>query len=981
MKQKKEAIKEKTAKPRKKGLVPKILLGVFSVLMAAIMVAANTVLPTFKNVVDVYMGWNVSSVVDDDSASTAEAIVREDDWDQDAAEATALSVAQEGLILLKNDNDTLPLDVDGGQNKLNVFGTATVETFGGSGSGAASSAATVSLADGLRESGFELNEDLIDLYTTYSQTGEIALSGASSDAESSSTYMTGTTGDSNFEVSYYNSVTNSSGQTMLESAVDFSDIAVMVIGRAGSEEVDMTINDLQLSQNEKDLLNMLEENFETVIVLLIASNAMELGELDADTVDAVIWLACPGQTGNLAFGQALSGELNPSGRTADTWAYDLMSAPSFVWFGPKDNSGDNPQTWKYSNIDMGVQNLSEGIYVGYRWYETAYAEGITVTYDYEDDYVAATTVTFDFSDYESIVQYPFGYGLSYTTFDWEMVSCGEADGVITVEVEVTNTGSVAGKDVVELYYSAPYYNGGLEKSAVVLGAFGKTSELEPGASETLTLTLNVEDMASYDYQENEAYILDEGDYIISLRTDSHTVKTDASGNELTYTYTAEYTVYDTDSTTGYEISNQFSDAEGTITYLSRADGFANFNDAIHVPTADELVANDEEIAAYEDTTFTTGVSETITETVTTEAENGLVLANMYGLDYDDPLWDDFLDQFAASEMVKLVSEGGYGTTSIARLGIPATVNNDGPQAIKSTFSASGYVGVVYPSEVVLASTWNTEVAYEMGSMVASEGNHTGVAGWYAPAFNIHRSPMGGRNYEYFSEDPLLSGKIGASEVSGCIDGGLMVFIKHFAVNGQETNRKSSFLYANEQSIREIYLPAFELAVKEGGATGVMSAFNRIGTVWSGAREGLLTEVLRNEWGFNGCVVTDYAEKEFQDGPQGIRAGNDLWLSGLSPAADLKADLQTNPNTALHYLRQATHNICYMLANSEIAMNGLSAETTFSDEISGSDIARQVINIVGAVYFALLIVLIVVFTIRGKKKAAKVVKEGAENHEA
>lgn len=961
------------SKKGKKSKLPAILLSIFSILMAAVLIAANTVLPTFKNVVDVYMGWNVKSVVENEGSTGDSVIVREDDWDQEKAEAVSLSVAQEGLVLLKNTNDTLPLNVSANA-RINVFGTASTQTFGGSGSGAASGANTVSVTKGLQAAGFEVNEDLFNLYTNYNKTGSISFSAASESTESGG-YTTGSHGDNNFEVSHYTSETTAEGKTALQSALDWSNVALMTIGRAGSEEVDMLYSDLQLSQNELDLLHLLEENFDTVIVLCITSNAMELGALDEEGVDAVLWLACPGEFGNLAVGQALSGELNPSGRTADTYAYDLKSAPSFAWFGPK-NYTTKVQTWLYDNLDeTGMQIYAEGIYVGYRWYETAWADGITVTYDYSDYYLPEATYTFDFTDYSSVVQYPFGYGLSYTSFDWELVNAGENDGTISMEVKVTNTGSKAGKDVVELYYSAPYQNGGIEKSAVVLGDFAKTSLLDPGASETVTLTLPVENMASYDYLNEKTYVLDQGDYVLTLRTDSHTVKTGSDGDELSYTYTVgQKSVYNTDSTTGTEITNLFDDVTSNVTYLSRADGFSNFNDAIHVPTSADRTAGEDAKKVVADTGFKIGVGETITESITTEAENGLVLADLYGLPYDDPKWDAFLDQFTTAEMVKLVSEGGYGTTSIARLGIPATINNDGPQAIKSTFSANGYVGIVYPSEVVLASTWNTDVAYNMGNMVASEGNHTGVAGWYAPAMNCHRSPMGGRNYEYFSEDGVLAGKIAASEVKGCQDGGLMVFIKHFAVNEQETNRKSSFEFCNEQAIREIYLTPFEMAVKDGGARGVMSAFNRLGTTWSGANTSLLTGILRNEWGFRGCVVTDYAEKEFQDGPQGIRAGNDLWLSGLSPAADLKSDLKTNPKTAAYYLRQAAHNICYMVGNSEIAMNGLSSTTTFSEEVSGSEIAQKIITVVCVVYFVLLAVFVAIIVLRKRRRAVISVEE-------
>ena len=944
------------------------LVAVVAVLMAVIMIASNIALPMFKNVVDVYMGWNIASKVDENAEPVENVITCPDTWDQAAAEAASEAIAAEGIILLKNQNGTLPLAAG---RKLNVFGTASTVIFGGAGSGGASSANTITIAQGLAEAGFEVNPDLTNLYTNYNKSGHLVFSAADAASAGTGGYATGAAVDNNFDAGQYTALTAPDGKPLLDSAKAFSDTALVVFGRGGSEEIDMKYVDLRLSGNEQDLLRMVEENFDTVVVLVITPNCMELGILDDERVDAALTVGGPGQFGNRALGQVLNGTLNPSGRTADTWAYDLKSAASFAWFGPKELVNGKTQTWLYSNLNgTGMQNYAEGIYVGYRWYETAWAEGLKVSYDYADAWLEQQTLTYDFSDYAHIVQYPFGYGLSYTSFDWELADYKADKDTITMKVKVTNTGSAAGKDVVELYYTSPYVNSGIEKAHVVLGAFGKTGLLAPGASETVTLTLPVRDMASYDSRNAKTFVLEKGEYTLSLRTDAHTVKLDRGGKELTRTWKADSDVcYDQDEVTGYGITNRFDDIRGDIIYLSRADKFANFNDAIHVPTDEDRVAGEAILTVEADNSFQIGVGETITEETVMGAEGDLKLADMHDLPYDDPLWDKFMDQFTASQMTKLVSQGGYGTTSVADHGVPATSNQDGTQALKTTFAADGYVGIVYPPEMVLACTWNTEIAYDQGRMVAAEGNHTNVAGWYAPAMNTHRSPLGGRNYEYYSEDGFLAGKIGAQVSAGANDGGMITFVKHFAINEQETNRKSSYLFADEQAIREIYLRPFEITVKEGKTTAMMSAFNRIGTTWAGAHRGLLTEVLRNEWGFRGCVVTDYAEKPYQDGAQGIRAGNDLWLAGLSPAASIKADRKANPNTANYYLRQAAKNVCYAVGNSEIAMNGLSSKITFSEEISGSDIALNVINIVGGAFFGLLALYILIWYIRKRQKKA------------
>ena len=819
---------------------------------------------------------------------------------QEAKQATAdvtEKIEAEGIVLLKNENNALPL----ANKKVNVLGSTAGNNFsyGGTGSGAGDESSNVTFYQGLTNAGIEYNEDLKSLYDN--------------NAQDAITYANVGT-----DWNLYELPQSSYDANWAASAREYSDTAIVVITRKGGESTDLPIDMadysgseagrsyLELTPNEEDLIAVAEETFDHVVVVLNSPNAMELGWLEDERIDSALWVGTVGATGCNAIGNVLTGAVNPSGKTVDTFPYAVESSPSYYNFGDYDytnvtytntalfagTAGETVGTVGEDNYHY--VEYQEGIYVGYRYYETAAADG--------------------YIDYDSTVQYPFGYGLSYTTFDQTLDSVVDDGTNITCTVTVTNTGSVAGKQVAEIYVAAPYTKGGIEKSSVVLAGFGKTKLLEPGESQTLTISFTREDMASYDYSgvkaEGGAYVLEAGDYGIQLQTDSHnvvatqTVHVDAD------------VIYNDDndgkrSTDDVAAINQFDDVSygAGITYVSRADWAGT------MPT--ERAASSKEATAeqVEALTNPAALDNSETEDITTGAKNGLTLADMKGLDYDDAKWSDLLDQLSLSEMEVLVGNAGWLTTSVESVGKPALVECDGPNGINNLMV--GVNGTQFTGQAVLGQTWNVELASRLGELFAAEAKANGVAGVYAPAVNTHRSAFGGRNYEYVSEDGLLTGKIIASEAKAIQDNGVYCYTKHFAVNDQETNRDSGGLvtWLNEQAMREIYLRPFEIVVEEGGCTGMMSAFNRIGTTPAAESYALLTTVLRGEWGFRGAVVTDCTMSvTTSDINRSLRAGNDLNLNFLQ---DLKMTSDTTDTAAGHQaLRRAAHNVLYMVANSD-----------------------------------------------------------------
>lgn len=822
----------------------------------------------------------------------------------DAATELCENIAEEGIVLLENEGDVLPL---AGGTKLNVFGwSSTNPVYGGTGSGSLSDAyPTVSLLEGLENAGFEVNQTLVDFYTSYR-------------AARPTVGMWGqdwTIPEPTIE--------EYDAAGIFESAKEYSDTAVVVIARSGGEGADLptsldpsvedTFQDggtfgssglrysenaddldaskhyLELSNREIAMLDRVTEDYDNIVLIINAANTMELGFVqDYSQIKSVIWCPGTGQSGFRALGKILNGEINPSAKTSDTFVADLTNTPTFNNFGYF--AYDNMDEFAVDGQVPTFVNYTDGIYVGYRFYETAAEEGLI--------------------NYDEQVLYPFGYGLSYTEFEQTMGELKVNDGVISVDVTVTNTGDTAGKDVVEIYYNPPYTNGGIEKASVNLAGFAKTQMLEPGASETVTVSFSAEDMASYDDKNAKAYVLEEGDYEISLRTDSHTVVD-------TKTYTVDSTItYDESnprSTDEVAAANQLDDANGGLTYLSRADGFANYEEATAAPTnftmADDVKAGFMNNSNYDPSAY----NDDADEMPATGADNGLTLADMRGLDYDDPQWETLLDQLTISDMDTMIAIGGYQTAAAASVGKVQTIDCDGPASINNNFTGTGSIG--FPAGVMIANTWNVELAEQFGESIGTMADEMGVSGWYAPAMNTHRSAFAGRNFEYYSEDPLLSGKIAANAVIGAEKKGVYAYIKHFALNDQETNRTNQLCtWFNEQSAREIYMKPFEICVKEGGAKAVMTAFNHYGTTPAQASSAVLNNILRDEWGFRGFALTDYyGVYGYQDADRMVRNGNDCMLVAYDTETNHMTD--TTSATSVKAMRQACKNIMYVTANS------------------------------------------------------------------
>ena len=907
-KQEKQATAAKPVKRPKKALF--VIMCILSALVVAVTLLVGVVVSPYFDVATTFTTKPDTESTEVQQASQATRDITEE-------------VEAEGVTLLKNENDALPLS---GVTKVNVFGSTVGNNFsyGGTGSGSGDTSSNVTFYQGLEDAGLSVNPDLEQFY----------------DENATSAQDMGLVGT---DWNLYELPQSSYTQDVIDGAKAYSDTAIVVLTRKGGEGYDLPTDMasyegseagrsyLELTPNEEDLLAMVEGNFDRVIVVLNSPNAMELGFVDDSAVDAALWVGTPGSTGCEAIGKVLTGAVNPSGRTVDTFPYEVESAPSYYNFGAHDYTNvqhTNQSLFAGSgDATAGTENVhfvdyAEGIYVGYRYYETAAADG--------------------FIDYDTTVQYPFGYGLSYTTFDEKIADFTDDGTTITMTVDVTNTGDVAGKDVVEAYYSAPYTPGGIEKSAVVLAGFDKTKLLEPGETQTLKISWTHEDMASYDYTgvkaKGGAYVLEAGDYQVSLRRNSHDVV-----DTRTVTIDRDYIYNDANdgarSSDGVAATNQFDDVSfgDGVTYLSRADWAGTF------PTM--APAEKEASAQIKDALDNpAALDNPDVEDVTYGAKNGLTLADMTGLSYDDPQWDKLLDQMTLNEQKMLVSNGGWMTFSAKSVGKPAIVECDGPNGVNNIMA--GYNGTQLTGQSVLGYTWNKELAQRVGELFAQEATALKVGGLYAPGADMHRSPFGGRNYEYVSEDGLLTGEIVAAEVRGIQSQGVYCYVKHFALNDQETHRGDAgglVTWANEQAMREIYLRPFEIAVKQGGAMAMMSSYNRLGTTPTAESSALLTLVLRNEWGFRGSVVTDCVlSADTSNINRALRAGNDLYLSFLQ---DKSLTSDTLDTAAGHQaLRNACHNILYTEANSS---------ATFKVGITGQSPLITAVEVVLAAIIALL----------------------------
>ena len=832
--------------------------------LLVVALAVNIACASLNPMITSWMGANLNPMLTGNKANeSAEILSVADATEQSLKMAQQLEA--EGIILLKNDNAALPM---ASGTKVNLFGFGSIDPiYGGTGSGSGDTSKNVDIVKGLQNAGLIVNDELVKFYQN---------SGVSRPKQG------GYTG-SNFTPAEVPA--SAYTDAVLSQAKGFSDVAVVLLSRIGGEGGDLPMDMfaagysktddgrhyLELTQDEEDLLNLIKsQNFGKVIVLINSSNAMELGFAE-DGIDACVWVGSPGAVGFNAVGEALTGAVNPSGRLVDTYAYDLTSSPAY-W-----NAGE----FTYSNIKRNYVEYAEGIYVGYRYYETAAADG--------------------FIDYEKTVQYPFGYGLSYTTFQQEIAGYSDGNSTIAMQVKVTNTGAVSGKDVVQIYYTAPYTKGGIEKAHVALIGFAKTKELAPNESETVTVAFKAEDMASFDAFGAGCYVLEAGDYEIKLMNNAHDVIDSRIYTVKETVVYGEGNVRSTDKTAAVA---HFADVQnGQITvYMSRSD-WAGTTPSSRV---DGKAASDAVVKAFsEKVPYETNAS----DPAIVYADNGLTLTDMAGLDWDDPKWELLLQQLSDEDMTSMILNGGWSTPAVASVGKPATSDLDGPAGINSLVSSLR--GVSFPSEVVIGSTWNEPLVEEFGKVFGQEAAANGVVGLYAPGMNIHRTPFSGRNFEYYSEDGLLSGKLGAAEVRGAGTQGVYLYAKHFALNDQESNRLSISVWANEQAIRELYLKPFELTVKEGKTTAIMSSYSHLGTTWAGASKALLTDVLRGEWGFIGMVVTDSAmgNTSWMDPNLAVRAGNDMMLCLMG------ASIDSDNNTARNAMRAACHNILFTQANS------------------------------------------------------------------
>lgn len=897
--------------------------------------------------------------------------------EETSAKATELvnEITAEGVVLAKDEDNVLPV---ASGSKLNVFGwSSTNPCYGGTGSGALNTAYPVTdLLTGLHDAGIETNEELSKFYTDYK-------------ADRPSVGMV----EQDWTLPEPN--VNLYTDEMMENAKAFSDTAMVVITRVGGEGADLptdmasvvdgswirrvaqaygsergtayyngtyddSLNEgndwdkgdhfLQLSNREEDLLDLVTSNFDNVILVYNGANAFQMDFLkDYPQIKGVLLCPGTGQSGFEGFGKVVSGEVNPSGRTADTYVSDLTAAP---WWN---NFGD----FKYTNTEdlnsdasffdpegatPSFVNYVEGIYVGYKFYETAADEGLI---NYDDEVV-----------------FPFGYGLSYTSFTKEMSSITSDGTNLNFTVTVTNTGSAAGKDVVEIYSNPPYTNGGIEKASANLLDFAKTNELAPGESQTMEFSIPVEDLASYDYQTNGCYVLEAGDYIISANNDSHNV-----ADSKTYTVASDivYNESNKRSSDAVAATNEFDFAEGEVTYLSRADGFANYAEATAAPANYEMSDADKAVF-YNAHSYTESGYEADddanAEDITTGAKNGLKLVDLRGVDYNDPKWDDLLDQMTIDEMQQTIGFGGYQTAAVSSIEKVRTNDCDGPASINNNFTGVGSVG--FPAATLIGMTWSKELAYSFGDSIGEMANEMDTSGWYGPAMNIHRTAFAGRNFEYYSEDGVLSGVMASNAIKGAQEHGVYAYMKHFALNDQEGNRTSMVAtWSNEQAIREIYLRPFEMSVKDADSHAVMSSFNYIGNRWAGGCSELLKNVLRGEWGFVGFVETDYfGVYGYMTADQGVRNGSDLMLCTTGNDFNTVTVLT---NSSKQALREASKNILYTVVNSR----------AYAEENLNPGMPKWKIIMIGAdVIVALLIVGLEYTAIKGYKKRKEEETENA-----
>ena len=907
----------------KKLLKPRVIAwGVTTIVMAGVLIAANIVCNGY-----------LASLLNGTFFGGPQPIVDKDDkgipFEQDfASKKEAFNygndvtqrICEEGMVLLKNENNTLPLQK---QAKITVFGRNSVQlVYGGSGSAApgGSDKDRKTIEQSLEKAGFKVNPEMRKFYEK--QAGRSA-NPAMEHGEGIPTLKTGET-----EISKYTDAVKNSYK-------DYQDAALVVFSRIAGENWDLpreaadnaSRHYLELDNNERDLLrHIAASGFQKIIVCINGSNYIDLGFLKQETnatdyndfgknVNAAINIGSPGENGIMALGRLLSGEVNPSGHTVDTVYTNYSKDPTWENFGGNfSDGGDNYLTMDGKATAYYTVDYEENIYMGYRYYETRGAV------DGEEWYKAN-------------VVYPFGYGLSYTQFSQEIANKAalegaalEKDKTFDVEVKVTNTGDVAGKQVIQLYASAPYTANGIEKAHKVLVGFGKTKELAKGESETLTITVDPYHFASFDSKDKnnngfKGYELEKGDYKFYVAESAH-------DSALYFTKNlATDAKFEKDPLTGYEVKPLFDEVTSAMKEsLSRADFAGTFP---HRITDDERKIDDDFLAKLKSKASTNDEEYSVVPAMGKD-RGSIMLKELAGKAYDDPLWETFLDQLTFKEMLTLFNEGCYSTAAILDLGIPRTTSCDGPTGLVAFLGDPAVYGTCYyQSECLLAQTYSIDLAKEQAKAIGNEcligSEKTGLSypGWYAPGVNLHRSPFSGRNTEYYSEDPFLNGKFAGTVIKGVQEKGVYVNIKHFALNDQETHRSANGIatWCDEQAMRELYLKAFEIGVKEGKAHGLMTSFNRIGTEWAGGSYRLVTTILRKEWGFQGSVICDFHTDFYMDSKQMLYAGGDINMVSLEDRKLTTEKKYGTPTVSeknakdVSLLRKAAHNNLFAIANS------------------------------------------------------------------
>ena len=934
-----------------------VLTALCAILTVAALVATFVVAPMYETTINVALDADTYRIIKGDTDEDTNYFTSDfasDEERESYEEELCATVEAEGAALLMNNNNALPLASGA---KVSLFARGSVDLmYGGTGSGAVDTSSAPTLKDALEAQGITVNQTLWDWYTSediaskYSRVTPSAISDA---LAANSEYAVNEAPWSEVESA------NSS------SFAEYGDAAIVVFSRSGGEGADLPSGDngsgvewtgdtnyLELSQEEKDLLAGLKAlkdagTFKSIVVLLNTSNAIELDFLNPEIcgvdygIDACLWIGDVGQTGANGVGQLLAGAANPSGSIVDTFWYDNLANPAVTNFYSRPYSNNDAYGLIADDKDNGNQGYyvvyQEGIYLGYRYTETRY-----------EDYVMGTGNAGDFS-YGTTVAYPFGYGSSYTTFAYSDFAVTETADAFELTVNVTNTGSVAGKKTVQVYFQSPYTDydkqNGIEKASVELCGFDKTEILEPGASEKVTITIDKSELRTYDANGAKTYILDAGDYYFTIGNGAHEAvnnilaakgytpettenRMDAAGDAtLTYKWTnaaLDTTTFATSESTGNAITNLFDDADpnkvsyspGSVTWLSRSDWTGTY------PTGTfDFALNDELVAALANTHYDGSQADSV-EMPTLGAEGDLTLASMIGADYDDPQWDSLLDQMTFDEMNLMITQGFHNTKAAASIGKTATKDENGPQGLTAALTG-GASAMCYTSEDVMAATFNRELINDVGRCIGEDCLAMGYSGLYGPGINMHRTAYSGRNFEYYSEDPFIAGEICAVEVQGIQSKGVYVYLKHVALNDSESSRMGVATWINEQAAREVYLEVADKAVIDGGAWCTMSGFNRWGATWCGKYENLQTGFLRDELGMRGMSITDYSGgSHYMDSTDALIAGTEIWDSPTPLHTEILANYE-NDAYIVTEMREAVHKILYTVVNSN-AMNGWSS---------------------------------------------------------